>query len=267
MLQIFKFLNLSKIICSILFLLQVQSIHAEPSSTDDEDSVQKTSYSLKPSALNIGIDVFTPVYSYIRYGTNFHYYCGHVSIDINRIFIDCDLGFLKSHKVQPGSLPEEFQPVKNGSSSAQQFDNLTQQFNAKIGFSYNFLHKNKKHHSIFFGVGYNFNFCNDRLNGKLYERGGTPAPEIIETNSQSFFYNWMDVSLGLRVTLFNNFYVGHTSHLNILNHCLKGKNSCLIPYYIAGYGKEENHAEYKFDFFIGYNIPLWKDPKVEAKDL
>lgn len=228
------------------------------------DEVKEMSYSIKPSALNIGINIFTPCYSYIRFGTSFHNYDLHYSIDFNRIFLDVDLGILRYHKQQPEKLPEKFQFVKGGESKAAQYDDSAFDLNGKIGFSYNFLHKNEDHNAIFAGFGYNLAFCKDRLSGQIAGNANIYDEEInIET--QKFLVHWFDIVLGLRLSISKIFYLGHTTHVNILKNFLKGKDNSLIPYYISGYGPEENSCNIKFDFYLGVNIPLFDDPKFAAE--
>ncbi|MDR2401946.1 MAG: hypothetical protein LBD32_00550, partial [Cytophagales bacterium] len=163
-----------KIVCSFIFFFFYfsKNIKAEDESEvikkmTTQESEDKPSYSIKPSALNLGIDFFTPVYCYIKYGTSFNNYGLHSSIDFNRIFLDFDAGFLRYHKKQPFKLPEEFQLVKDAESAATKYDDSAFDVNFKLGFSYNFLHKNKDRNAIFAGLGYNFAFCKNRINGSL----------------------------------------------------------------------------------------------------
>ncbi len=226
---------------------------------------QKMRYSIKPSALNIGIDIFTPVYSYIRYGKSFHNYDLHTSIDFNRIFLDVDFGILRYHKKQPYTLPEKFQLSEN-SPKITQYDDSAFGVNGKIGFAYNFLHKNEDHHAIFAGVGYNFAFCKDKLSGELAGGGDSSIySKSIDTGVQNFFVQWMDIVFGLRLSILEGFYVGHTTHVNIFKSFVKGKENNLIPYFIPGYGPEENSFNFKFDFYFGINISLYDDPKFVTK--
>lgn len=253
-----------KIICSFIFIFLSQNIKAEKNKNLNK---QKQLYSIKPSALNIGIDIFTPSFSYIKYGSSFHNYSVNTSIDFNRIFLDLDFGILRYHKKQPFVLNEKYQMSKGGISQPTKFDDSAFNLNLKLGFSYNFLHKNKEHNSIFAGFGYNIAYCKNKLNGELIGIGDSKIySENINTETQNFFIHWFDIVLGLRMTVFNNFYLGHTTHLNIFKTFLKKNNTCLIPYFISGYGPEENSYNIKFSFFIGYNIPLFKDPKLENKD-
>ena len=82
---------------------------------------------------------------------------------------------------------------------------------------------------------------------------------------QNFFLQWLDIVLGLRLSITENFYVGHTAHFNILKSFINGKENILIPYFIPGYGPEENSFNFKFDFYLGINIPLYDDPKFVTK--
>ena len=261
----------SKIICSfvLLFFCFSKNIKAENQEeilkklmATSEVKKKSSSYSIKPSALNLGIDVFTPVFSYIKYGTSFHNYGLHTSIDFNRIFIDFDFGILRYHKRQPFELPEKYQIIKDGESAPEQYDDSAFDLNFKLGFAYNFLHKNEDRNAVFAGVGYNFAFCKNKLDGFLCgEKQNTLNAAAISTETQKFFVHWMDIVLGLRLAISKHFFLGHTTHINILKNFIKENKSCLIPYFISGYGPEENSFNLKFEFFIGYNFFLYNDPK------
>lgn len=232
-----------------------------------DDNEKKMSYSIKPSALNIGIDIFTPSYRYIRYGTSFHNYDLHTSIDFNRIFLDIDFGVLRYHQKQPYILPEKFRPYKNAGERPTHYDDSAFGINGKIGFTYNFLHKNENHNAVFAGFGYNLAFCKDRVSGHVvcWDAENAISPNKVETGVQSFFVQWFDIVLGLRVSVSKIFYLGHTTHVNILKSFIRGNDNSLIPYFISGYGPEENSFNFKFDFYLGVNIPLYGDPKFATK--
>ena len=274
MLRVGKGLKIKIVLTIFSFFAFSQNIKAEQNDAaimeklkkmlqEQGDGEKKISYSKKPSALNIGIDIFTPAYSYFQYGTSFHNYFLHSNIDFNRIFLDVDFGVLRYHKKQPFILPEKYQSHKDGDSKPTTYDDSAFNINGKVGLSYNFLHKNVDHNAIFAGFGYNIAFCKDKLSGKL--AGTNLYSNGFETETQNFLVQWCDVVLGLRLSISKMFYIGHTTHFNIFKYFLIGKNNSIIPYYISGYGPEENSFNLKFDFYIGLNIPLYDDPKFDTK--
>lgn len=263
MLQMVQNLKMrSKIIYSFVFI----SLYSPQNIKADAVEVKKSTYSIKPSALSLGFDILTPTFCYIKHGMKFHNYNLHSNIDFNRIFIDLDLGLLRFHKIQPLLPPEPFQLYKGAESNAPTFDNIHMGLNFKLGFSYNFLHKNEEYNAIFAGLGYNFAYCQDRIKGELC---GTSEDMInsttIETGIQTFLVHWMDIVLGLRMSFYKNFYLGHTLHINVLKNFIRGNKNCSIPYLIGGYGREERPFNLRFEFFVGYNIPLFYDSKFTEK--
>ena len=89
--------------------------------------------------------------------------------------------------------------------------------------------------------------------------------DAVTAAMQERTYQWMDIVFGLRLSILEGFYVGHTTHINIFKSFVKGKENNLIPYFIPGYGPEENSFNFKFDFYFGINIPLYDDPKFVTK--
>ena len=161
---------------------------------------------------------------------------------------------------QPEKLSEKFQFVKGGVSDAAQYDDSAFGINGKVGFAYNFLQKNEDYNAIFAGFGYNLAFCKDKISGQIAGMDNLYS-DVVETGVQNFLVQWFDVVFGLRLSISKIFYVGHTTHVNIFKSFIKGQDNILIPYYISGYGPEENSCNLKFDFYFGVNIPLFDDPK------
>ena len=217
-------------------------------------------YSWKPSALTLGIDIFTPIFYYLYDGKDIHYYNIETSTDINRVNIDLFGSFMKINKsnrnIQKSS--------KESYREKKQFFNKTTGYHFKLGMSYNFMTKKQDHDCCFLGVGYNQAIMLDHIKGEIYNDTSYEAGEI---NKKGIFnYIWMSLYFGLRVTIASNIFIGSTLDVNLLRKLINDNKKHFLPYMIPGWGKEVNRVEITYHIYLGYNIPLFSDPVFEEKE-
>ena len=138
-------------------------------------------------------------------------------------------------------------------------DKLTYQSNGyfgKIGLNYNFL-SNK-------GIwDYNMVYGGMRLGLANYEHN---AEDILIENDYFGDYQidnisatglnalWMEVVAGLRVEVVSNIFLGWSLRGKIM--MFKDKGTKMPPYFIPGYGRGENNASLRIQYYISYQIPI-----------
>ena len=218
-------------------------------------------YSWKPSALTLGIDVFTPIFYYFYDGKDIHYYNIEVCTDINRVNIDLFGSFMKINKIN-----RAFQKNSKETSyhNKEQFSNKMTGYHFKAGMSYNFMTKKQDHDCCFLGVGYNQTIMLDHIQGNIYNDTSYDKKEI--NKKGIFHYIWMSLYFGLRVTIASNIFIGSTIDINILKKMINDNKKHFLPYMIPGWGKEVNTVEINYHIYLGYNIPLFSDPIFEEKE-
>lgn len=256
----------------------IYSIYADKQKVATEKNTpSKMNYSIKPSGINIGLDIFTTIYNYVTHwnaakGFHFHHYCLHTDIDFNRIYLDVDFDYMNYHiSAIPGEKYEnEYASYKGGEGQAKvEYDDRLAGFRLGCGITYNCLHKNRNHNAIVFGAMFNFAHFKDNITGGQLRNYDSKSifESTIESNNANTFYNvlWPNLCVSARLTIWNHFYIGNALQVNFLRSNVRNGGNT-IPYIIPGFGKEEDSVTYQFKFFVGFTIPLFDDPKFDDKD-
>ena len=75
-------------------------------------------------------------------------------------------------------------------------------------------------------------------------------------DKQSGQNHWIEVAAGIRVELFQNFFMGWSARGRVMLY--KTKYDQMIPYYVPGFGDPARRASWDINYSIYYKIPILK---------
>lgn len=128
----------------------------------------------------------------------------------------------------------------------------------RLGVDYNFMkHVDEKSTGkLFIGLRYGFTtFYHEANNITVIDdnwgnyTGGT-------INRKWLVANWLEVGLGMRARLINNFYLGWSARVRMKIGVTKDQR--MSPYYVPGYGQPWNSTWIGFNYSLYYKIPIYK---------
>lgn len=125
----------------------------------------------------------------------------------------------------------------------------------KIGIDFRLLKPNPaasiKHNFVLGGLRLGMSRFNYSINNALIEDPYWGGSEIINENSIPATKFWLEFTAGMRVSLYENVYVGwNARNKRLLNKTKEGENS---PWYIPGYGLG-NSSVWGFSYTVGYRF-------------
>lgn len=246
-------MNLLLIYTSIFFFIY-KNIYADKNDNfidkNTEKHLQKIPYSYKPSYISIGFNTFTFLHAITtckptKYNYDLDFRINSM-IDFNRLLLDFNIGFLKS--------------VANINSKENSLL-------IKINILANLIKKNSEHNSIFIGGGININ--GSTITIKTYDKN--KKKWITFAKEEKFCWFWLNVTFGFRKSFCKKImYFGANIVFNFFKKELftKTKNIRSVHQeFIYAFGDIDSSLSPSFDFYIGFNIPLYtKDKRVEDNE-
>lgn len=136
----------------------------------------------------------------------------------------------------------------------------------RIGMNYNFLFKKNPDYQFYAGVRYGFSSFSYELKNVTMAPGYWGEPTTFDIPSQSSTVGYLELTCGLKVRIYKNFYMGWALRYHSILH--ESKNEYGKPWYIPGYGSRGSSVTGAFSLM--YTIPLHKKQSkpvdVEADD-
>ena len=188
----------------------------------------------KPSIIKINYD-FVPAFSTIfgaeRTGQGFQ-----ASIDFDQFFFTAEYG------TESTTRGETFNYKSDGTYFS-------------FGPEVNFLRKNTDGHGIIFGLRYGHSDFSDQLSfvDSTYF-GDIDGNIFVNTENTNLKANWMELTLGLTANIWKGLYMGYTVRYKVLRQ-VKGIDNT-APYDVTGFGLYEDNTGVRFNYYIGWVIPL-----------
>lgn len=124
----------------------------------------------------------------------------------------------------------------------------------RIGMNYNFLFKKKPDYQFYAGLRYGFSTFSYELNNVTMAPGYWNEPTVFDIPSQNATVGYLELTCGLKVRIYKNFYMGWALRYHSILH--ETKNEYGEPWYIPGYGSRESSISGAFSLM--YTIPLHK---------
>lgn len=131
----------------------------------------------------------------------------------------------------------------------------------RIGADVNFLRKDPDHNMFFLGVRYGFSSFHESLtyHETLPLYGYVPHT----VSNPSVTGNWAELTTGLRVKVWKQFWVGYTARMKFAA-TTKGQTPDMSPYDMPGYGPVQQAPWWGFNYQVFWRFPIRKE-KVVAK--
>ncbi len=128
----------------------------------------------------------------------------------------------------------------------------------RLGVDYNFMKHvdSESKDKMFVGLRYGFTTFTHNASDIIITdtwwgdyKGGEVEPTWLAAN-------WLEVGVGIRSRLFNNFYLGWSARMRIKLGVSDDK--IMQAYFIPGYGNPWNNTSVGFNYSIYYKIPIYK---------
>ena len=222
------------IFSALLLLLSLAAAAQQPK----KDSV-KTVYMTVPAGLRVGLDLSRfVVHAFQPYRTDVT-----VNVDArfrDRLYFASDLSYNRtSHK------DTNYTYRSNGMS-------------VTLGVNYNFLKKQvpKENFMIYGGARYGLAFYNYEVpEYHVYSPYWGKYTGSVPKTSQ--LAHWFELTVGIRVEVLKNLYLGWSLHERILLSRNVSKQD-FPPLVIPGYGKGNKNSSFDMQYSVAYLIPLYK---------
>ncbi len=200
---------------------------------------QKKSERWMPSAVRVGGSVGS--LGYLIFSEKHNYFETTVDVDFDRYFAVFEIGNSSY------SLNEDTYKYTNSGRYM------------RLGFDVNFMQDQKHLNVVFFGLRYAWSSFHDDLsyNTVAVIESDTQWPDTREEVSNlEAGARWYEMNAGLKVRVFNSFYLGFTGRFKFLMK--SSHDGSLRSYYIPGFGKNVNKDSWGLNYYIYYRIPFRK---------
>ena len=159
-------------------------------------------------------------------------------------------------------IPDMFGVAEVGSQftrfNAQNYDYRSDGVYTRIGVDYNFMKHVDELSTDYILIGLRYGFTtfahqadNIRIESDLwsdYTNGSVPNNWLSA--------QWMEIALGMKARLFNNFYLGWSLRMRMK---IWAQNDPIMePYYIPGYGRANRNSNVGLSYTLSYKIPVKK---------
>lgn len=122
----------------------------------------------------------------------------------------------------------------------------------KIGLNYNFMFKSQPDYQIYLGLHYGFTPFSYEINNISMPDSYWDEPETFNIPSQNASVGFIDVSLGIKVKIVQNFSLGWNIKYHSLLH--ESKNSYGEPWYIPGFGTRGSKITGSFSLMYTFTL-------------
>lgn len=219
-----------------------------------------------PRALQIGIDISSPIYYKVYKKTGIKYEVTGL-VDFSSVLLQIDYGWGDMYRQGSSTqLRDSNNQVINSLSY-----NLGQYF--RIGLDYNFLHTSAESNAAFAGIRYARSYCYDRLQSLLPDeyKLGMREKNINLTMWDDYFIDserytieaqWFELVVGFRVKLWKWLYLGGTARYQFNKKLSNHRGH--IPFDIVGWGLNSTNAT-SLNMHLNLRLPLQKDTLPDNK--
>lgn len=139
----------------------------------------------------------------------------------------------------------------------------------RLGLDYNFMYDSKDFNALFFGFRYATSTFDEEVqypSQNAIQMDTRWPVDTFNIGNNGVNAGWVEANLGLRVRVWNNFYMGMTVRYKIKPWVNKSSDGTLVPFYVPGFGKDLNSDRWNLAYFIAYRIPFRKK-KVYEEDI
>ena len=206
------------------------------------------------NGVRVGVDIAGIAYGFIANNENFkleNKYEINGDLGIKRWFMTLDLGTAKFTSIDADTIYNN----SNYESSGSYY---------RVGADYRISKSAKSF--LFFGGKFGQAFMNEDVQYQIFK---IPFNDVIVSNPIKDSYQrplspkWIELTPGVKVYIWKNFYMGYTIRLKFLIPSKKYKD--YPPMYIPGYGVGNRNSNIGFSFHLMYRIPFGKDPVIPLK--
>ena len=142
-------------------------------------------------------------------------------------------------------------------STGEGFDYSHEGYFYRIGLDANFLKYDPDYNTFTVGIRYATANFSEQLN--VNSTDGVFGDYTESFTNDNVRARWFELTTGLRVNIFNNFYTGYTFRIQINRKIFNADE--FRSYDIPGFGKAEFNNRWTFNYYLMYRI-AWKEKGV-----
>ncbi len=188
-----------------------------------------------PLKVKIGIDVFGPAISY-----------SNKNVRNTEAYISVDLNESKAVVVSAGTSDYKFSQYNYSYISSGTF--------VRLGMDFNLLKPDKAQGKYWFGVGLRYGLSSFNSEVPFLEKTGYWGTVTSSIPSKKTLAQFVELSPGVRVEMFNHFSMGWTIGMRLL--ISSGAGTDVRPIYLPGFGNASKVVTAGFSYFLVWNIPF-----------
>lgn len=215
-------------------LLRAQQPADAPVQTEEgniEKIKEKPSFSWKPSAVRIGLDISRPVVRLVEPGVRFYEVNG--DLQFGRYFLAADWGTGKQLWEAAG------------------LDYQTSGSYFRLGTDVNFIPENKEGNLLYVGLRYAQSGYREQLSTTYVDPLFGPLPVSLDRQASAY---WFEGVAGMKARVWKQFFLGYTLRYKF---GLKTKEAgAYASYAVPGFGKVGDGNTFSFNYHVFYRIPF-----------
>lgn len=236
MMRTFRLLSSLLLVC---FTLQGFAQSADEEDPWIERWVDSSSVAYKqrfvPTAVRVSVDAFAPIRSALDEDHSGYEF--GLDVDVNKFFLHYTGGYSKQRYDETGIL------YRNQGSYS------------RIGLGYNLLNTNRALNAIIFGLHRGSGSFDEALfSAEVDTLWGGRSVDRFNTGLRA---SWMEISMGLRVRIKGQFYMGYDFRIAFAGR-VKGGDRAFAPFEVPGYGRAGKSGNLSFQYNFMYRIPFRK---------
>ncbi len=217
--------SLRILIVQLLFLgaltLHSQGLTTDKPPRDFRPSILKLSYDVIPFGVSLASDKLT------RQGFQ-------AAIDFDQFFFAIEYGTEKSVR-------------------GDGFNYINEGYHFSFGPEINMLKNSTNGNALNFGFRYGQANFNDALSFTQTDDGFFQAREVNVSNPD-LVARWLELTLGIQANVWKNLYLGYTVRYKVFRNVTGIEE--FAPYDVPGFGLYEDNNGVRFNFYVGWAIPL-----------
>ncbi|MEG1617813.1 MAG: DUF6048 family protein [Bacteroidales bacterium] len=224
--------------CSVSFAQSLNNTPQRSVSAPSKDTVRTMEPRHKYPLYNgimIGVNIADPALR--LFGQDYGGYEGLVEVNLhNRFFPEWSFG------------------VGNAETTTEEgiYYKTKSTFYNRIGMNYNFRFNSSSPNYFVVGMRYGYSSYSAEIRNMSFNDGYWKPIEGISLPEQQFSSHWLEISLGIRVQVWKNFYMGWALQFKPL--LKEGSTENANPWYIPGYGA--NGKGFGFSYNLYYRLPI-----------
>lgn len=214
-------------------------------SAQEKDSIpieEKESFEFYLHSIRVGGDISYPILmgfdgNRVRYEVNSEFNLS------NRFIFTADLGYSYLVSVKKPSI----------------FWYRNEGVYARVGMDYNLMYRKFKDNAVFIGFRYGQASFEHKLEYNIDSTVWNPKLDSNSASEKGLKVSWIELTTGLRVRVWKQFYTGYTVRIMFRTSLKDGK--IISANELPGFGNNNNGSNLHFNYHVFYQLPFGRNAK------